>query len=112
MTELEQIKETLKRMQAQIDVLEDRINQVNPQYFWSLTTTASADCGLPLYSLDYPMSLSAARSLWPYMEKQFDEYCAEHNITTWTPIDSQNFYNEYIGVGADFPETFNDTQNG
>ena len=109
--ELLEIKETLKRMQAHINLLEDRINQVNPQYFWSAVTSASADCGSPIYSLDYPLSLSAAKSLWPYMEKQFDEYCTKYNITTWTPTDSENFYNEYIGVGADWPTT-DDTQNG
>lgn len=96
--ELLEIKETLKRMQANIKLLEERVDQVNPQCFWQAVTTASAECGVPLYSLDYPLSLSAAKSLWPYMEKQFDEYCAKYNVTTWTPTDSQNFYNEYIGV--------------
>ena len=98
MTDIEQIKETLSKMQAQIDILEDRMNTVNPQCFWSLASSAIPDCNVPIYSLDYPLSLSAAKSLWPYMEKQFDEYCAKHNITIWTSTDSENFYNEYIGV--------------
>ena len=96
--ELLEIKETLKRMQANIKLLEERVDQVNPQCFWSPMTAASPDCGSPIYSLDYPLSLSAAKSLWPYMEKQFDEYCMKYNVTTWTPTDSLNFYNEYIGV--------------
>lgn len=111
--ELLEIKETLKRMQANIKALEERVDQVNPQCFWSLVSSAIPDCNVPIYSLDYPLSLSAAKSLWPYMEKQFDEYCAKHNITVWTSTDSENFYNEYLGTGADWPnETFNDVQNG
>ena len=93
--ELLETKEIIKRMQAQIDILEDRINTITP---WPTVTSAIPDCVYPIYSLDYPLSLSAARSLWPYMEKQFDEYCAKHNITVWTPTDSEQFYNEYIGL--------------
>lgn len=93
MTDIEQIKETLSKMQAQIDVLEDKFNCVNPQ---CLLTP-------PIFQLDYPLSLSAARSMWPMLENEFDRYCTEHNITTWTPTDSEQFYNTYIGVGADFP---------
>ena len=104
-TDIEQIKETLSKMQAQIDVLEDKFNCINPQCI------ISAPCTAPIFSLDYPLSLSAAKSLWPYMEHEFDEYCTKHNITTWTPTDGLNFYNEYIGVGADWPSD-NDTQNG
>lgn len=110
--ELIEIKETLKRMQAHIDILEDKINMTSPHCFLQPFTAASPECYNPIYTMDMPLSLSAAKSMWPYMEKQFDEYCAKHNITTWTPADSENFYNEYIGVGADFPETFNDVQNG
>lgn len=109
--ELLEIKETLKRMQAHINLLEDRINQVNPQYFWSSVTAASPECYKPIYTLDMPLSLSAAKAMWPMLEKEFDEYCTKHSVTAWTPTDSENFYNEYIGVGADWPTT-NDTQNG
>ena len=112
MTELEQIKETLSKMQAQIDILEDRMNQVNPQCFWPTVTAASPDCRLPLYSLDYPMSLSAARSFYPMLEHEFDAYCMRNKLTVWNSTDSLDFYNKYIGLGADFPETFNDVQNG
>lgn len=96
--ELLEIKETLKRMQEHINVLEERVEQVNPQCFWSLVTSANPDYRFPIYTMDMPLPLSAAKTLWPYMEKQFDEYCAKHNVTTWTPSDSENFYNEYIGV--------------
>lgn len=106
--ELLEIKETLKRMQENINLLESRIDQVNPQCILSTEISAIPENVLPIFSLDYPLSLSAARSLWPYMGEQFDEYCAKYNITTWTPTDSQNFYNECIDVGADWP----DTQNG
>lgn len=107
MTDLEldiaDIKLTLKMMQEHINKLEAKIDRVSPQCFIYER---------PIYTMDMPLPLSAAKTLWPYMEKQFDEYCAKHNVTTWTPSDSEQFYNEYIGVGADFPETFNDTQNG
>ena len=93
MTDIEQIKETLSNMQAQIDVLEDKFNCINPQCF--LTP--------PIFQSDYPLSLSAARSMWPMLEHEFDRYCTEHEITVWTPSDSEQFYNTYIGVGADFP---------
>lgn len=89
-------------MQAQIDVLEDKFNCINPQCLLTQPCTA------PIFQLDYPLSLSAARSLWPYMENEFDRYCLDHKITVWTPTDSEQFYNTYIGVGADWP----DTQNG
>ena len=102
MTDIEQIKETLSKMQAQIDVLEDKFNCINPQCI------ISAPCTQPIFSLDYPLSLSAARSLWPLLEHEFDRYCTDHEITVWTPEDSEQFYNTYIGVGADWP----DTQNG
>lgn len=83
MTDIEQIKETLSKMQAQIDVLEDKFNCVNPQCF--LTP-------------DYPLSLSAARSMWPMLEHEFDRYCTEHEITVWTPEDSTQFYNTYVRI--------------
>ena len=102
MTDIEQIKETLSKMQAQIDVLEDKFNCINPQCI------ITAPCTAPIFSLDYPLSLSAARSLWPLLEHEFDRYCTDHEITVWTPEDSEEFYNTYIGVGADWP----DTQNG
>ena len=110
--ELLEIKETLKRMQAHINLLENRINQVNPQCYWSSAVAVNSDCGLPLYSLDYPLTLSAARSLYPMLEHEFDNYCMRNKLTVWTSTDSLDFYNKYIGLGADFPETFNDTQNG
>ena len=109
--ELLEIKETLKRMQAHINLLEDRINKVNPQCYWSTDLSAIPDSGLPLYSLDYPLSLSAARSLYPMLEHEFDEYCMRNKLTVWKSTDSLDFYNKYIGLGADFPETFNDVQN-
>lgn len=102
MTDIEQIKETLSKMQAQIDVLEDRMNTISPQCFWQPMTAANPEC---FYAADMPLSLSAARSLWPMLENEFDRYCTEHNITTWTPTDSEQFYNTYIGVGADWPDT-------
>ena len=101
--ELIEIKETLKRMQAQIDRIVDKIKEVNPQCFWQTVTAANPDCYNPIFTEDMPLSLSAAKSLWPYLENEFDRYCTEHNITTWTPTDSENFYNEYVGVGADWP---------
>lgn len=90
MTDIEQIKETLSKMQAQIDVLEDKFNCVNPQCL------LTPPCTAPIFSLDYPLSLSAARSMWPMLEHEFDRYVTEHNITTWTPADSEEFYNTYI----------------
>ena len=99
MTDIEQIKETLSKMQAQIDVLEDKFKCINPQCF------LTPPCTAPIFQLDYPLSLSAARSMWPMLENEFDRYCTEHNITTWTPSDSEQFYNTYIGVGADWPDT-------
>lgn len=107
MTDLEldiaDIKLTLKMMKEHINTLEAKIDRVNPQCFIYER---------PIYTMDMPLPLSAAKTLWPYIEKQFDEYCAKHNVTTWKPSDSEQFYNEYIAVGADFPETFNDVQNG
>ena len=88
MTELEQIKETLSKMQAQIDMLEDRINTITP---WPTVTAASPDCFNPIFTEDMPLSLSAAKSLWPYLENEFDRYCLEHEITVWTPSDSEQF---------------------
>jgi hypothetical protein len=91
MTELQndltEIKQTLHVMQDKIDVLELKMSTVNPQcYIFNK----------PIYTMDMPLSLSAAKSLWPMLEKEFDEYCCKHNITAWTPADSEQFYNEYI----------------
>lgn len=108
MTDIEQIKETLSKMQAQIDMLEDRMNSINPQCYWPSVTAASPDCFRPIYTEDMPLTLSAARELWPLLENEFDRYCLDHKITVWTPTDSEQFYNTYVGVGADWP----DTQNG
>ena len=108
MTELEQIKETLSKMQAQIDILEEKINLTSPHCFMQPFTAANPECFRPIYTEDMPLSISAARSLWPMLEKEFDRYCLDHKITVWTPSDSEQFYNTYIGVGADWP----DTQNG
>ena len=91
--DIKEIKATLKAMQRDIDYLKNM--QPIPQPFPSVTA-ASPDCGSPIYSLDYPLSLSAAKSLWPYMEHDFDEYCAKHGVTAWTPTDSENFYNEFV----------------
>ena len=96
MTELEQIKETISKMQAQIDVIEDRIYTLNPQCFSLSITAASPEC------YNYPLSLSAARSQWPMLEHEFDEYCMKNELTQWTKADSLDFYNKYIGLGADF----------
>ena len=103
MTDLEldiaDIKLTLKMMKEHIKTLETKLNRISPQCF-----TYDAP-------MDMPLSLSAAKSMWPMLEREFDEYCAKHSVTAWTPTDSENFYNEYIGVGADWPSD-NDTQNG
>lgn len=108
-TDIEQIKETISKMQAQIDVIEDRIYTLNPQCFSMSITAASPEC---FTQLDTPLSLSAARSLYPMLQHEFDNYCMRNKLTVWTSTDSLDFYNKYIGLGADFPETFNDTQNG
>jgi hypothetical protein len=88
MTDIEQIKDTLSKMQAQIDILETKFNTINPQCFVYATR--------PIYTQDMLLSLSAARSLWPMLENEFDRYCTEHNVTVWTPTDSENFYRECI----------------
>lgn len=90
MTDIEQIKETLSKMQAQIDILEDKMNTISPQCFWPSVTAASPDC------FTQNLSLSAAKSLWPLLENEFDRYCLDHEITVWTPTDSEQFYKEYI----------------
>ena len=106
MTDLEldiaDIKLTLKMIKEHIKTLETKLNRISPQCF-----TYDA----PIYTIDTPLSLSAAKSMWPMLENEFDEYCAEHKITVWTPADSENFYNEYVGVGADWPSD-KDTQKG
>lgn len=106
MTDLEldiaDIKLTLKMMKEHIKTLETKLNRISPQYF-----TYDA----PIYTMDMPLSLSAAKSMWPMLEREFDDYCLKHGVTAWTPTDSENFYNEYIGVCADWPSD-NDTQNG
>lgn len=78
--DLTEIKQTLHVMQEKIDVLEFKLSNVNPQCF----------------DADMPLSLSAAKSMWPMLEKEFDEYCDKHNITVWTSDDNTNFYNEYV----------------
>ena len=106
MTDLEldiaDIKLTLKMMKEHIKTLETKLDRISPQYFTYDT---------PIYTMDIPLSLSAAKSMWPMLEREFDEYCAEHKITVWTHADSDEFYNTYIGVGADWPSD-NDTQKG
>ena len=93
MTDLEldiaDIKLTLKMMKEHIKTLETKLDRINPQCF----------------TYDAPLSLSAAKSMWPMLEKEFDEYCTKHCLTAWTPADIENFYNEYIGVGADWPNS-------
>lgn len=78
------IKLTLKMMKEHIKTLEAKLNRISPQCF-----TYDAP-------IDKPLSLSAARSMWPMLEKEFDEYCAQHCVTTWTPTDSENFYREFV----------------
>ena len=95
-SDIEQIKETMSKMQAQIDVIEDRIYTLNPQCFSLNITAASPDCFKPIYTEDMPLTLSAARELWPLLENEFDRYCTDHKITVWTPEDSKEFYQEYI----------------
>lgn len=95
MTDIEQIKETLSKMQAQIDILEDRMNTVNPQCFWPSVTAASPECYETL-------SLSAARSLWPMLEHEFDEYCMKNKLTQWTKADTTDFYNKFIRYRSRF----------
>ena len=90
MTDIEQIKETLSKMQVQIDAIEDRIYTLNPQCFSMSITAASPEC------FTQNLSLSAARSMWPMLENEFDKYCADHEITVWTPEDNNRFYQEYI----------------
>lgn len=106
MTDLEldiaDIKLTLKMIKEHIKTLETKLNRISPQYFTYDT---------PIYTMDKPLSLSAAKSMWPMLEREFDRYCEEHKITEWTPADSDEFYNTYIGVGADWLSD-NDTQKG
>ena len=91
-------------MQAQIDILEDRMNTVNPQCYWPTVTAASPDC------YNYPLSLSAARSQWPMLEHEFDEYCMKNELTHWTKADSLDFYNKYVGLRSRFwVDTFSTT---
>ena len=78
------IKLTLKMMKEHIKTLEAKLNRISPQCF-----TYDAP-------IDKPLSLSAARSMWPMLEHEFDRYCTEHEITVWTPSDSEEFYNTYI----------------
>lgn len=84
MTDLEldiaDIKLTLKMMKEHIKTLETKLNRISPQCF----------------THDAPLSLSAAKSMWPMLEKEFDEYCAKHCVTTWTPDDNENFYREFV----------------
>lgn len=81
------IKLTLKMMKEHIKTLETKLNRISPQCF-----THDA----PIYTMDMPLSLSAAKAMWPMLEKEFDEYCAKYNVTIWTPTDSENFYNEFV----------------
>ena len=103
MTDLEldiaDIKLTLKMIKEHIKTLETNLNRISPQSF-----TYNAP-------IDMPLSLSAAKSMWPMLEREFDDYCVKHGVTAWTPADSDEFYNTYIGVGADWPSD-NDTQKG
>ena len=78
------IKLTLNMMKEHIKTLEAKLNRISPQCF-----TYDAP-------IDKPLSLSEARSMWPMLEKEFDEYCAQHCVTTWTPTDSENFYREFV----------------
>ena len=78
------IKLTLKMMKEHIKTLEAKLNRISPQCF-----TYDAP-------IDKPLSLSAARSMWPMLEHEFDRYCTEKEITVWTPADSEEFYNTYI----------------
>ena len=80
MTDLEQIKETLSMMKEHIKTLETKLDRISPQCF-------------TYYA---PLSLSAAKSMWPMLEKEFDEYCAKHCVTTWTSDDNENFYREFV----------------
>lgn len=102
MTDLEldiaDIKLTLKMMKEHINTLETKLNRISPQCYCPSVT-------VPIYTNDMPLSLSAARSLWPLLENEFDRYCTEKEITVWTPANSEEFYNTYIGVGADWPDT-------
>lgn len=88
MTDLEldiaDIMLTLKMMKEHIKTLEAKLNRISPQCFTHYAP------------MDKPLSLSAARSMWPMLEKEFDEYCAQHCVTTWTPDDNENFYREFV----------------
>lgn len=88
MTDLEldiaDIKLTLKMIKEHIKTLETKLNIISPQCF-----THDA-------SIDKPLSLSAAKSMWPMLEREFDEYCANHCVTTWTSDDNENFYREFV----------------
>ena len=93
MTDLEldiaDIKLTLKMMKEHIKTLETKLNRISPQCFTYDT---------PIYTEDMPLTLSAARELWPMLENEFDRYCTDHKITVWTPTDSEQFYNTYVGI--------------
>lgn len=91
--DIKEIKATLKAMQCDIDYLKNM--QPIPQPFPSVTA-ASPDC------YNYPLSLSAARSQWPMLEHEFDEYCMKNELTQWTKADSLDFYNKYIGLRSRF----------
>ena len=91
--DIKEIKATLKTMQRDIDYLKNM--QHIPQPFPSITA-ASPEC------YNYPLSLSAARTLWPVLEHEFDEYCMKNELTQWTKADSLDFYNKYIGLRSRF----------
>ena len=88
MTDLEldiaDIKLTLKMMKEHIKTLETKLDRISPQCFTYYA------------QIDMPLSLSAAKSMWPMLEKEFDEYCAKHGVTTWTHDDNENFYREFV----------------
>lgn len=88
MTDLEldiaDIKLTLKMMKEHIKTLETKLDRISPQCFTYYAP------------IDKQLSLSAAKSMWPMLEKEFDEYCAKHCVTTWTPDDNENFYREFV----------------
>jgi hypothetical protein len=86
-----EIWEAINTLKSRIEALE------NQTVHFPTVTAANPD----IYT--YPMSLSAAKASWPMLENEFDEYCAKHSVTSWGYQDSVNFYNTYVGCGADFP---------
>ena len=85
-------------LRDEINALKQRVATLeNQQVHFPTVTAANPEC------YNYPLSLSAAKLCWPGLENEFDQYCMMNKLTTFGYQDSVDFYNKYIGCGADFP---------